>query len=504
MTAAPQADESRPRRRRRIVSPSTLLVALLTLSLGANAADAGPSRAWTINPDQGVTIGGTRVTITGVDVGAATFAQVAAGSRHSIGLTDDGTLYGWGDNSSGQLGDGTEDSSPVPVAVDVSGALMGKEIEQVVVGNSFSAALTVDGHVFTWGDNTVGQLGNATEDEGSLVPTPIAEAGGAPVDSVVRIAAGGAHALALDASGQVYGWGSAASGQVGNGSTNGYIDTPYALANNYFDFTSVKQIEAGENHSVAVTDGGTSVYAWGHNAHGQIGNGRTVRAQATPTAATEINTLLDGRSVIGLGGGLTHSVAVLSDGEVYAWGGNDQGQLGDGSTDSSLDPVLVERTGPDGDLGDIAAVAVCGASNYVVTAEGALYAWGTNLHGQLGNGSEEDLATSPVEVDRTGTLAGAVVSRVSASAQHAVAIDSAGQVHTWGGNEHGQRGDGSTSTAPTPVRLLTHVVRFGEGGPLGTDEVVDVAAGTLSVTTPQHAEGVVPVFIEPPQAPPEP
>jgi alpha-tubulin suppressor-like RCC1 family protein len=291
-------------------------------------------------------------------------------STHTTYVKDDGSVWAWGNNSNGQLGDGSTTQKNTPVQVSVLSS-----IRSVAAGSSHTAAMKSDGTVWTWGNNANGQLGNGLTVD-SATPALISV-----LSSMTAIAAGSGHTVALKNDGTVWAWGNNINGQLGDGSTT-QRNTPVQVGG----LASVTAIAAGSGHTVALKNDGT-VWAWGNNSNGQLGNGLTVDS-ATPV---QVSGLSNVTMMTAIAAGLGHTVALRSDGTVWTWGLNGKGQLGNGLTTDSATPVQV---GTLSDVTDIAAgyegsVALKG----VLTGDGTVWTWGSNVYGQLGNGLTVDSAT---------------------------------------------------------------------------------------------------------------
>ncbi|WP_027660832.1 RCC1 domain-containing protein [Salinispora fenicalii] len=255
-----------------------------------------------------------------------TITTVAAGDRHSLALTSTGTVLAWGDNSAGQLGDGTTNNSSTPIAVDLP---TGTTITTVVAGANHSLAVTSAGTVLAWGFNFWGQVGDGTTTNRS---TPIAV--NMPTGTTITtVVAGTGHSLAVTSAGTVLAWGYNSAGQLGDGTTNN-SSTPVAV--DLPAGTTITTVAAGERHSLALTSAGTML-AWGYNSAGQLGDGSTTDS-STPVAVD----LPTGTTITTVAAGDRHSLAVTSAGTVLAWGNNAFGQLGDGTTANKSTPIAVD------------------------------------------------------------------------------------------------------------------------------------------------------------------
>ena len=346
-----------------------------------------------------------------------TVVAMAAGSDHSVALCADGTVAAWGNNSNGQLGNNSTTNSNVPVAVNTSGVLAGKTVVAVAAGWYHSMALCSDGTVAAWGGNFFGQFGNNSVTD-SLVPVAAGTGGALSGKTVVAIAAGEGHSLALCADGTVAAWGEGSNGQLGNNSTGGSLVPVAVNTGGVLSGKTVVAIAAGFAHNVALCSDGT-VAAWGYNPNGQLGNNSTTDS-AVPVA---VNTsgVLSGKTAVGVSAGQIHSVALCSDGTVAAWGHGFYGQLGNNSATSSPVPVAVSTSGV---LADKVVVNVVAGSFHCVAfcADGTVAVWGRNHFGQLGNDSTT-LSRLPVTVNTSALAVGE---------RFAKALSGSGSGHTLG------------------------------------------------------------------------
>ncbi|WP_027659657.1 RCC1 domain-containing protein [Salinispora fenicalii] len=339
-----------------------------------------------------------------------------------------GTALAWGSNFFGQLGDGTNADSVAPVSVSLPA---GVSVTAVAAGNRHSLALTSAGAVLAWGGNAAGQLGDGTTMDSS---TPVSVSLPAGV-TVIAIAAGGTHSLALTDEGTVLAWGGNSFGQLGDG-TNAHRSTPVSVS--LPPGVTVTAVTGGSFHSLAVTAAG-AVLAWGDNIFGQLGDGTTSNRSAPVPVG-----LPAGVTATTVTGGHFHSMAVTSVGAVLAWGNNNFGQLGDGTTTHRGTPGAVSL--PAG--ATVTAITAGSFHSMAVTSVGAVLAWGNNTFGQLGDGTITNRST-PVAVSLPpGTT---VVAVAAHDGNHNVALTSAAAALAWGDNPHGQLGNGTTTDSSTPV-----------------------------------------------------
>jgi len=327
-------------------------------------------------------------------------------------------------------------SAAQPVTID--------GVTGIAACNLYTVALQADGTAWAWGWNAFGQLGDGTRDQ-SVDCVRIKGSNGEPLTDIVSLAAGESHMAAVKRDGTVWAWGANGFGQLGDGTR---IDSAIPVQVNGPDdqgaLTGITAVALGEYHTVALKMDGT-VWEWGRSVRSR--SPVNVKAPGGGGALTGIVAIAAGRG---------HNVALKDDGTVWAWGANRQGQLGDGTTSDSAAPVPVK--GPDGEplLSDVVAIsAASGRSSpfsIALRQDGTVWAWGSNRYGQLGDGTRTD-ATRPVQVKGAvgvGFLSG--VAAIAAGESHAVAVKADGAVWAWGRNQSGQLGDGSTVDRLLPVR----------------------------------------------------
>jgi alpha-tubulin suppressor-like RCC1 family protein len=351
-------------------------------------------------------------------VAPASVTQVSAGSDHACAVTSSGSVWCWGSNAYGQLGDGTTTNSAKPVAVaGLSTAV------SVVVGTYHSCALTGGGAVSCWGRNNLGQLGTGSF-AGSLVPAPVSG-----LSSVVTaLAAAASHSCALLDTGGAQCWGQNDAAQLGDGTllkTNAPVDVS--------GLTGATAITTGDVHSCAVVAG--AAQCWGSNRDAQLGDGTTKRAK-TPIAVVGLGTPVTSIAV-----GSAHTCALTGAGAVLCWGLNTNGQVGDGTTKTRRVPSPVV-----GLSSGVTSITAGGAHSCAVTAAHAAKCWGNNTSGELGSGGPTVSKPAAVVGQATTTAV------LSAGGSNTCAVTTDAAARCWGSNTVGQIGDG-TRARPAQRRV---------------------------------------------------
>ena len=383
-----------------------------------------------------------------------------------------GSAWAWGMNNYGQLGNGTTTTTgcgciSTPVAVSLPS---GTTVTAIAGGQFHSLALTSSGQVLAWGSNNRGQLGNGTTTYSSI-PVPVSLPSGT---TATAIAGGGYHSLALTSTGQVLAWGNNVQGELGNGTTtDSSTPVPVSLPSG----TTVTAIAGGFEYSLALTST-LHVLAWGLNANGELGNGTTTNS-STPVAVSQPW----GTYVTAIAGGLFHSLALTSTGQVLDWGYNGEGELGNGTTTNSSTPVPVSL--PSGTT--VTAIAGGQDHSLALTSSGQVLAWGYNAEGELGNGTTTTTGcfciSTPVVVS---TLLAAVA--IAAGGYHSLAIQlPAGTVlpamsnGAYGGYVTAATIQ-NTGSAPATVRIAYFNQ---DGAPVGVGDVISSLPVNASWTVRQ-------------------
>jgi len=366
------------------------------------------------------------------------FSDQGVGGGQSLLLTSEGKVRSFGENGMGQLGLGTTTHTYIPKEIQNL-----TNVVAVSSGVNFSLALKSDGTVWAWGTNSGGQLGDGTTTRRT---TPVKVNS---LTDVVAITSSNGHSMALKADGTVWTWGGSGSGELGQGN-NTSSNVPKQIPN----FGGVASITSGNYHSVVVKTDGT-VWTWGSNIFGQLGDGK-VGGQYNTNVPKQVAGLT---GVVQVNAGIGHNLAVKSDGTIWAWGDNSQGQLGDGTKTRRTVPTKIPNHQ------NFIAAGGGGYSSFGLKSDGTLWAWGNNASAQLGIGTAgEDVLT---RLGLTGTVAPVTqisaprqiltdVQKINIVSQHAFALKSDNTVWAWGKNEFGQLGDGTIVFRVTPSVVFTN------------------------------------------------
>ncbi|MEX2159137.1 MAG: dockerin type I domain-containing protein [Dehalococcoidia bacterium] len=410
---------------------------------------------------------------------------VDPGGAHSCALTAAGGVKCWGWNFSGQLGDGTLNTSPAPVTTcargvgpDCEGGSPLRNVVTISAGDYHTCALTEDGGVTCWGLNEDGQLGDGTTDDRATpgdVCGPPASSGDAPppdcaaIGEIAAISAGSSHTCAVTTPAGVKCWGANSRGQLGNGTTIGrsrpedVCEGAATVAGTCLPLSGVVAISSGSSHTCALTVSG-GVKCWGSNEAGQLGDNGACGAicsapavvckpDAVPAGALDSERRGNGSgapspscvpmsdaAMISAGG--AHTCALSTSGRATCWGDNAGGQLGDGSEVSRSKPVDVL-------IDDVVAITAGAGHTCALGVSGNVSCWGQNILSQLGDGTTTNSSTPN---DVAGLDSGIV--SVAAGASHTCALTAAGTITCWGWNGDGRLGDGTFELRGTPVDVV--------------------------------------------------
>jgi alpha-tubulin suppressor-like RCC1 family protein len=353
----------------------------------------------------------------------------------SAGEPPSGSLYTWGLNSSYQLGDGTMSVHRTPEAIALPA---GVSLTAVTAGDDYGLAIGSDGMLYGWGDNYGSALGDGTANP-QVTPEAITLAPGV---SPLAITTGDDHSMAIGSDGNLYSWGDNSDGDLGDGTGSGTRQSPEVIT--LAAGVTPTAISAGGDHSMAIGSDG-KLYTWGYNNDGQLGNGSydPGPGQFSP----EPIVLAPGVSPTAIAAGADHSLAIGSDGKVYAWGRNDFGQVGDG--DPTEAPPNRPEAIPLAQGVTPTAIAAGSYDSFAIGSDGKLYDWGYNVYGQLGDGTY-----NPVTTPEAVTLASGVSpTAISGGADHTLAIGSDGNLYAWGLDGAGELGDGGFTYVNSPEEI---------------------------------------------------
>ena len=334
--------------------------------------------------------------------------QIAAGSSHTLALRQNKTVWSWGINGHGQLGLGKNDG-PKKNPVLISGL---NDIKRLAAGANFSIALREDGTVWAWGDgftNKPEQISNFT--------------------NVRDIVSGRYHFYALKNDGTVWSWGDNSEGQLGDGTTIDNKNMPTMV----LDLYNIVLIASGWYHGLAMKDDG-SIWSWGYNKYGQLGDGTTID-KLNPTLIPDFN------NVKALDGGWYHSVVLKEDGTVWTFGNNGNGTLGTGSTTIEVKPVKISS------LNNVKNITVGMGHSFALKEDGSVWGWGWNNYGKLGDGTIND-KHRPTEIFSFNNA------QILVAAPHnSFAIKKDGTLWSCGYNVYGELGNGKDQNQHKPIQI---------------------------------------------------
>ena len=349
--------------------------------------------------------------------------SIASGLTHTVALKADGTLWAWGFNGSGQLGDGTTTNRNAPVQIGTD-----TNWKFVTAGGNHSLAIKTDGTLWGWGDSLWGEVGTGTFGVDVLAPTRIGTA-----SNWKSVAAGATFSLGVRTDGTLWAWGDNMYGQLGHGLYTAYSPVRVGTAVDW------KSVTAGSNHTAALKTN-NSLWIWGANMYGQLGNG-TITDNGTPTqlgAAGEWKAVAAGND---------HTLAIKADGSLWAWGHNFRGEIGNGTETNQLSPVKIGTS-------TWSTVAAGNEFSLAVNANGTLWSWGEVIGA---NWNETPYKTSP---EQLGTATDWL--SIAPGDHHAFGFRANGTVWFWGDNQWGELGTGDWGGSYNAPQMFSTGVPSGD------------------------------------------
>ncbi|MDF1618322.1 hypothetical protein P0N36_12705 [Petrocella sp. FN5] len=350
-------------------------------------------------------------------------------------ITTNGDLYMWGRNVYGQVGNGKGGegeslATPVKVLSNVESIMM----DEYRMSNVTTLAITRNGDLYAWGYNEHGQVGNGKSGTGAYQTTPVKV-----LSNVASLTANDGPAAAITNNGDLYCWGINLFGQVGNGSSRDNQTTPVKVLSDVVSVTTSQT-------TVAITENG-DLYAWGYNEMGQVGNGMEAYSQDSQTTPVKVLS-----NVVSVTSSITNTAAITTSGDLYSWGENGYGQIGNGATKVQTSPVKV--------LSNVASFTTDnGATAAAITTNGDLYCWGYNNEGQVGNNKSKGEETGTLMDERQTTPVKVLSNVVSAiiDGHVAASVTQNGDLYCWGYNFDYQVGNGLRTNQLTPFKALTGI-----------------------------------------------
>ena len=409
---------------------------------------------------------------------------IGAGSFHSLALcTTDSVVRSWGANSNGQLG--INDTLGRDFAVGVHGSgnngYLGGVVS-IIARENFSLALKGNGTVWAWGLGADGEMGNNTKAD-QWTPVQVHGPGNAGfLTNVVAISGGYAHALVLKSDSTVWAWGDNTNGELGDNTTTD-DSTPVQVhgPGNTGFLTGIIAIAAGQQFSVALKADGT-VWAWGFNAPASLGDNTTIQRNTPVQVHGPGNVgFLTNITAIAAGGG--HALAIKNDSTVWSWGLNINGELG--NIPGFLDSLPAQVHGP-GNVGFLTGITYIKTGDYysaAISKDSTVWTWGYNYYGQLGV-NDTTQRNAPVEVHgpgNVGFLKG--ITSISLGDEHTLALKNDGTLWAWGWNGNGQLGNDSTVDKWTPININNPC-----NAALGTPSIIPAGNGIAVYPNPANRE----------------
>jgi len=384
---------------------------------------------------------------------SADVVSIWGGARGTVILKSDGTVWTWGSDAFGKLGiNTTTGRSLVPVEVRGAGNIdYLHSVTAIMGGETHNMAVKSDGTLWSWGYNFVGELGDGTTND-AAIPIQVGVNSVPPLIGVTKLGGRTYFSLAVKSDGTIWGWGMNSSGQMGNGTMGANVLTPVMVSNSQPGqaVNNPLQVSCGYTYGVALLTNGT-VWTWGTGGHGELGAGTNTQS-LLPIQVPGLS------NITAVSSGWKHTLALRSDGTVWAWGLNSHGELGDGTAINRSNVVQVLN------VSNIVMVSGGDYNSIALRSDGTVWKWGLNDVGELGLGTNDNVGGGPgvdllshpfpmqVTLDKFGNGFSNVV-KVSNRDYHNMALKADGSLWMWGANDQGQCGDGTTNDVyrPSPV-----------------------------------------------------
>jgi alpha-tubulin suppressor-like RCC1 family protein len=351
-----------------------------------------------------------------ISIKAQCYNSITSKGLHNISIKSDGTMWAWGRNDEDQIGDNsnTDQLSPIQVGIDNNWVT-------VSAGTYYSAAIKADGTLWAWGSNSSGQTGPISADIPQMIGMD---------DDWVSVSTGLGFTSAIKSNGTLLIWGFNNYGQLGNGTTIN-SNTPAQVGND----TDWIAVSNGSQHVLTLKSDGT-LWSWGLNDAGQLGHDD----EQNMYVPTQVGTESDWTNI---SAGYAASAAIKANGTLWVWGYNEYGMVGDGTT---IDRYAPTQVGIETDWSSVAITT----HTMAIKANGTLWAWGRNNYGKIGNGLSTGSQLTPVQIGSDTDWIMAVP-----GFEHSIAIKGNGTIYTWGHNNEGQLGDGTTVDKILPTQIGT-------------------------------------------------
>jgi alpha-tubulin suppressor-like RCC1 family protein len=445
---------------------------------------------------------------TGGVLNGKTITKMATGGYHTCVIANDNKAYCWGHGGYGQLGNSVNTDSSVPVAVNTAGVLSGKTLTSISAGQFSTCALDSAGKAYCWGNNDSGMLGNNSETDAN-VPVAVVTTGALSGRTLASISVGSQHTCALDSAGKAYCWGWDGMGEFGKSVTNDYsmvpvlTDEPSVLTGKFINRVSAswrttcfgttdgitactgenllgqlgvsspdqswiplaidtsKSLNGMSTSMVTLTNNrfgcvvasNNRLYCWGNNGDGQLGSGPDNNVDKSSPILISTGPLV-GKTIQSISLSEYHACAIASDNNAYCWGSNSYGEIGDGTGDNEAFkmPSAVDTSGA---FSGKTVKAITAGDNFTcaIASDDKAYCWGYNDYYQLGDGTTNYSAFSPVAVVTTGVLSGKTVKAISSGGYHTCVIASDDKPYCWGYGDYGQLGNSANGSSNVPVAV---------------------------------------------------